>query len=98
MTNAILLMGYGAMVLAILEFCWAILTAYRTVGGAIGQVPVLAMPIQAAVLLVVGLGIIGTRQPWAQMFWWQYVLTFVLSAALGIAGVVAVTRLRRSRL
>ena len=88
----LLLMGYGVLALGLFSIAWAVVVSYRTKGGSLGQIPVLAQGVQAALLITLGVAIIGSRQAWADMAWPAYVVLFVLLATVFCTGIVQVGR------
>ena len=87
-----LVLGYGTVVLGFFAAFWSFVVSYRTNGGSVGQVPVLAQGVQAALLVTFGVALIGGRQAWADTAWWGYLLLFLLLATVFCTSIVQVGR------
>jgi hypothetical protein len=90
-----LFVEYGVLVLGFFAVSWSFVVSYQTKGGSLGQVPVLAQGVQAALLITVGIAIIGARQAWAHTAWWGYLLLFLFLATAFCTGIVQVGRVRQ---
>jgi hypothetical protein len=88
----LLFIGYGIVALGFFAVSWAVVVSYQTQGGSLGQVPVLAQGVQAALLITLGVAIIGSRQAWADTKWWGYLLMFLLLATVFSTSIVQVGR------
>ena len=52
---------------------------------------------QAALLITLGVAVIGSRQEWADTKWWGYLLMFLLLAMVFCTGIVQVSRAAKIR-
>ena len=90
--TVLLFIGYGALALGFFAVSWSFVVSYRTKGGSLGQVPVPAQGVQAALLITFGIAVIGSRQAWADGPWWCYLLLFLFLAAAFCTSIVQVGR------
>jgi hypothetical protein len=93
----LLALGYVALSLALVGFVWAAISSYRTAGGVIGQVPVLAAAVQPAVLLPIALSIVGRYHHWTRWPWWQYLGITIGSMIVSVVAISAFGKLGHRR-
>ena len=90
-------LGYFALVVACFSFVANLVMSYKTKGGSIGGVPVLAPPVLHQAPFAT-LGLFGlSRAANVDLAWWAWPACFVGTAAVGMSAVVWVGRVSSRR-
>ena len=89
--------AYILISIGIIELVWGLATSYNTRGGSIGQVPVLAIPFQAAIIFTLGLVLLGRSHSWTEWRWWYYLRLFLGISIGGGWAVALVGRIAERR-
>ena len=93
----ILLIAVFSLVLAAVATVWWLRTSYKTFGGALGQIPVLAGGIQASLLATIGLILLGKQIELVNWSWWYYGFFFIFIMVVESYAIIRVGALGEKR-
>ena len=93
----ILLIAVFSLVLAAVTTVWWLGTSYKTFGGGLGQIPVLAGGVQASLLATIGLILLGKQIELVNWSWWYYAFFFIFIMVVETYAIIKVGALGEKR-
>ena len=93
----IVLIAVFSLVLAAVATVWWLRTSYKTFGGGLGQIPVLAGGVQASLLATIGLILLGKQIELVNWSWWYYGFFFIFIMVVETYAIIKVGALGEKR-